>query len=294
MSRHRKTCITCKNRRATYALQSGNQLVASPILCANCTLGRNRWGVSLKVLNKPKEFSYTLDFHDSVVVYRNPKSVSEEMKEIFQWPVQTFNEYMVALANECSATAVIRHHFLSRRKQRLFILACLRELSHLASPELLFVFKEAEEFADNQELEISDCIKRATKIWNAEYQRVRYEINGVLHYVDAAILTCLNYALSNFESGQLFNLMVDNGIYCLLNIFSQFVNESLVVADKFITDTVLLLAKQIYETSEFGTMPILADALQDADCDNENILTFCRKGPWYRGNLVLDSILNKS
>lgn len=42
------------------------------------------------------------------------------------------------------------------------------------------------------------------------------------------------------------------------------------------TDTVMALAKQIYVSEEFGAMPILADALQDAGCDNEAILSHCR------------------
>jgi hypothetical protein len=42
------------------------------------------------------------------------------------------------------------------------------------------------------------------------------------------------------------------------------------------TDTVVTLAQQMYENCEFSAMPILADALQDAGCDNEDILTHCR------------------
>jgi hypothetical protein len=42
------------------------------------------------------------------------------------------------------------------------------------------------------------------------------------------------------------------------------------------TNTVLTLAKQMYESRDFGAMPILADALQDAGCDNDDILNHCR------------------
>jgi hypothetical protein len=60
------------------------------------------------------------------------------------------------------------------------------------------------------------------------------------------------------------------------------------------TDTVLALAKQIYDEREFGTMPILADALQDAGCDNPDILEHCRgAGPHVRGCWVLDLVLEK-
>jgi hypothetical protein len=61
------------------------------------------------------------------------------------------------------------------------------------------------------------------------------------------------------------------------------------------TDTVLLLAKQMYEARDFSAMPILADALQDAGCDSEAVLTHCRdvKQVHVRGCWVLDLVLQK-
>jgi hypothetical protein len=44
------------------------------------------------------------------------------------------------------------------------------------------------------------------------------------------------------------------------------------------------LARGIYEGRAFDRVPILADALQDAGCDNEDILDHCRgPGPHVRG-----------
>lgn len=61
------------------------------------------------------------------------------------------------------------------------------------------------------------------------------------------------------------------------------------------TDTALLLARQMYESREFSAMPILADALQDAGCDNDDILNHCRgDGPHVRGCWVVDAILGKA
>jgi hypothetical protein len=55
------------------------------------------------------------------------------------------------------------------------------------------------------------------------------------------------------------------------------------------TDTVLSLARQMYELREFSATPILADALQDAGCDNDDILNHCRgDGLHVRGCWVLD------
>lgn len=45
---------------------------------------------------------------------------------------------------------------------------------------------------------------------------------------------------------------------------------------KWRTDTTVALARQMYDSRDFSAMPILADALQDAGCENEDILTHCR------------------
>jgi hypothetical protein len=61
------------------------------------------------------------------------------------------------------------------------------------------------------------------------------------------------------------------------------------------TDTAMTLARTIYESREFSAMPILADALQDAGCGNEDILNHCRgPGPHVRGCWVVDLVLGKS
>jgi hypothetical protein len=63
----------------------------------------------------------------------------------------------------------------------------------------------------------------------------------------------------------------------------------------WLTSTVVSLARQIYESRDFSAMPILADALQDAGCDNENILNHCRGGSGHvRGCFVVDLLLGKS
>ncbi|MBM3983945.1 MAG: hypothetical protein FJ304_27485 [Planctomycetes bacterium] len=60
------------------------------------------------------------------------------------------------------------------------------------------------------------------------------------------------------------------------------------------TDTAIALARTMYDAREFGAMPILADALQDAGCDNDDILNHCRgTGPHVRGCWVCDLVLGK-
>ena len=60
------------------------------------------------------------------------------------------------------------------------------------------------------------------------------------------------------------------------------------------TSTAVALAAQMYESRDFSAMPILADALQDAGCDNADILDHCRsEGLHVRGCWVADLVLGK-
>jgi hypothetical protein len=61
------------------------------------------------------------------------------------------------------------------------------------------------------------------------------------------------------------------------------------------TDTAVTLARQMYESRDFSAMPILADALQDAGCDNEDALNHCRDvtQAHVRGCWVTDLVLDK-
>jgi hypothetical protein len=61
------------------------------------------------------------------------------------------------------------------------------------------------------------------------------------------------------------------------------------------TSTVVALARQMDETGDFSAVPILADALQDAGCDDELMLDRCRapSGIYCRGNWVVDLVLGR-
>jgi hypothetical protein len=66
------------------------------------------------------------------------------------------------------------------------------------------------------------------------------------------------------------------------------------VHPSWLTATVIALAEGIYQERAFDRMPILADALQDAGCDNEDILNHCRsEGVHVRGCWVVDLVLAK-
>ena len=61
------------------------------------------------------------------------------------------------------------------------------------------------------------------------------------------------------------------------------------------TSTAVGLAQGMHDARDFAAMPILADALQDAGCEDDAILTHCRgDGPHVRGCWVVDLVLGKA
>jgi hypothetical protein len=64
---------------------------------------------------------------------------------------------------------------------------------------------------------------------------------------------------------------------------------------RWLTSTVVDLARAIHDERAFENLPILGDALMDSGCDNEEIIAHCRsKRPHFRGCWPVDLILGKS
>ncbi len=60
------------------------------------------------------------------------------------------------------------------------------------------------------------------------------------------------------------------------------------------SETTVALAAGVYAERAFDRMPILADALEEAGCDDVDVLTHCRgPGPHVRGCWVVDRVLGK-
>jgi hypothetical protein len=55
------------------------------------------------------------------------------------------------------------------------------------------------------------------------------------------------------------------------------------------------MAQQMYDSRDFADLPVLADALEEAGCTNQDILGHCRSGGVHvRGCWVVDLVLGKS
>jgi hypothetical protein len=60
------------------------------------------------------------------------------------------------------------------------------------------------------------------------------------------------------------------------------------------TSSAVGLARSMYEPRDFAAMPVLADALEEAGCDDADVLTHCRgDSPHARGCWVVDLVLGK-
>jgi hypothetical protein len=67
-----------------------------------------------------------------------------------------------------------------------------------------------------------------------------------------------------------------------------------IVDPRWLTSTVVSLARTIYEDRAFDRLPILADALEEAGCDDADLLAHCRgDGPHVRGCWVVDLVLGR-
>lgn len=68
----------------------------------------------------------------------------------------------------------------------------------------------------------------------------------------------------------------------------------LAFAPGWLTETAVGIARGIYDDRAFDRLPILADALQDAGCENADVLAHCRgEGLHVRGCWVVGGVLRK-
>jgi hypothetical protein len=60
------------------------------------------------------------------------------------------------------------------------------------------------------------------------------------------------------------------------------------------TPTAVQLAQAIYEARDFAALPLLADALEEAGCDDAGVLAHCRQGGEHaRGCFAVDAVLGR-
>jgi hypothetical protein len=200
---------------------------------------------------------------------------------------------------------------LSGRKMRLFSCACCRRVWNLMSDERLKkALDKLEGVADNarldqQRIEASKLaaafrqqhydevgkeeeISIAAELWSTA-QKAIWRVAAACGEGAAAAFAWAN--VSEFNKRQ--QEERKNQVQLLRDILGN-PFRPITLNPSWLTSTVTTLAQQMYDSRDFSAMPILADALQDAGCDNEQILNHCRQpGVHVRGCFVVDLLLDK-
>ena len=204
----------------------------------------------------------------------------------------------------------------SDRKLRFFCCQCCRQFWHLLTDDRSrYAIDVSERFAEGEATEeerqsaeilsrqaIQDIVRARKEnytlpeMWTNAAKAAHYttflffgDIEVALAIISASRLVALN-PTSSLSSRETLNVA-----FCL-TLHDIFGNpfRPITINPSWLTSTVLALAQGIYEEKASDRMPILADALLDAGCDNEDVLNHCRQsGEHVRGCWVVDLILSK-
>jgi len=209
----------------------------------------------------------------------------------------------------------VHQHPRGRRRLRLFGVAVARRVVHLAKPSLRKVLEAAEALADGVGC-ASQLRKLADRYGPGEFNFVSEypdpaELREFLSedracYADQAVAllgeadiesacTLLHPNAALALKGKDMRQEIAYQANLLREIFGNPFRPVAFDAD-WRTSTAVALAKQMYDSRDFSATPILADALQDVGCENDDVLNHCRdaKGVHVRGCWVVDLVLGKS
>jgi hypothetical protein len=203
---------------------------------------------------------------------------------------------------------------MSERKLRLFAVACCQRAGNLLqSRNFHNAIEVSERFADG--LASDDTLRKArsqvresaertfrrvrASPWSRAVQSIfarsmvvsvcSRNIDEVLQAVGDVCVTA-----NSSESYETKRKLEKQHQTALLREIVRYPLSPVTFSPEWRTDTAVSLARQMYDARDFSAMPILADALQDAGCDSDDILNHCRgPGPHVRGCWVCDLVLDK-
>jgi hypothetical protein len=201
----------------------------------------------------------------------------------------------------------------SPRKLRLFACACVFPVWHLVSMVDAFrrVVQTSEAYADGQasEEELRDARMTAGRVYEEMARKGLLGGRPIFHAGMAAQMTALNTLEDPmippwFPARQVLSelLRLERGAvpnvqpHCCALARDIFGNPFRPVAfdPAWRTPAVIAIAQAIYEQRHFEDMPTLADTLEEAGCDEQDLLNHCRVDTVHaRGCWVLDLVLAK-
>jgi hypothetical protein len=165
---------------------------------------------------------------------------------------------------------------VSERKLRLFGIACCDRLSeHDLTPRLVIEFNSLVAIVSAPDGMGSLQVVGPPPTYSCE------------DAIDLAVALAARKAGAEYG-----NLSVESTL--LRDIFGNPLRP-VAVDPSWLTSTVIALAEGIYAERAFDRMPILADALMDAGCDNDDVLTHCRDSSEHvRGCWVVDLLTERA
>jgi hypothetical protein len=197
----------------------------------------------------------------------------------------------------------------SERKLRLFAVACCRRIWHLMEKGCREAVEAAERFADDPSIPIAP--RHAELIdWGEEHSATARYIARAAGYTASFAMFIAGptsvFRYPCWEAARYARWVArDAGRegereaqgMLLHDLFANPFRPLPAVAPAWLhwsAGTVLALARTIYEERSFDQLPVLADALEDAGCDNPVILEHLRgPGLHARGCWVLDALLDR-
>jgi hypothetical protein len=199
----------------------------------------------------------------------------------------------------------------SNRKLRLFAIACCHRLHHVMDDAVIRRrLQVAEQHAEGQATD-AKLMAVWTDRWNSDtsvdtegWRAVAYAV--LLNAVDAAegsrfaamsAASNVPHLLPDLTTNPAWHVAVNEERLAQSkigrDIFGNPFRKVQFLRD-WLTSTVIAVANSIYDERSFDRLPILANALQDAGCDNADILNHCRgEAPHVRGCWVVDLLLGK-
>lgn len=184
---------------------------------------------------------------------------------------------------------------LSERKGRLFCVACCRKVWHLLKDERSHkAIEVVERWVDGTACreELAAAHHSAWEAWGTPARTSASDASTVEWHVGIAV-NAANHAAWAAVGGSRADERKAQAGYLRCIVGNPF--RSPQPSDpSWLTAWVVAIASRVYDERDFGVMPVLADALEEAGCDNERLLSHLRGlGPHCRGCHVLDWLLDR-
>jgi hypothetical protein len=198
----------------------------------------------------------------------------------------------------------------SDRKLRLFAVACCRRIWHLLPDKhSRNAVKVAERFADGavsrnallpafESVRYSLSLNHPAEAWVKSYAAAAAKATAQESAQKAALQTGYSaYNAAAFTDEGAAEAERVSQVQMLHDITGPLAFRPVYLDPSWLTwnaATGVKLAEAIYEDRAFDRLPILADALEDAACDEADILDHCRQpGPHVRGCWLIDLLTGR-